>query len=507
VSADRDGIEAEMKFAAWPGFEVPDLTDAVDGLQIHPGAEDLLDATYYDAKDLRLIRAGITVRHRTSSTGAVWTVKFPEGEGKGAGADGVLRRREIDVALPGGTVPERVAGLVRAFVRSEALEPVARLQTRRRRFELRIDDRSLGEVDDDEVSVLDGDRIAARFREVEVELREGPTKLSRAIEARLRDAGAAAADPTPKLVRALGPRALTPPDVPPYVLGDDASVGEVVHAGIVAAVRRILAHDHVIRLDDDPEGVHQARVGTRRLRSDLRTFRPVLDERWSEPLRDELEWLADSLGRVRDADVLRARLDAEVDLLPAEGDRDAARHLIARLDRERAEALGLLLADLDSTRYVGLLDRLVEAAHHAELTKAAGKRATKVLPDLVGVPYGKLVASASKLDRASEPAQYHRVRIHVKRARYAAEVAAPVIGAPARTLASALADAQDVLGDHQDACVAEDWLRRAALSAPPDQALAAGEMVASERLRAAELRARWPKVLERVGTKRSTAWL
>ena len=49
---------------------------------------------------------------------------------------------------------------------------------------------------------------------------------------------------------------------------------------------------------DDPESVHQARVATRRLRSDLRTFEPFLDERFAAELRGELRWLGAELGAV-----------------------------------------------------------------------------------------------------------------------------------------------------------------------------------------------------------------
>ena len=74
----------------------------------------------------------------------------------------------------------------------------------------------------------------------------------------------------------------------------------------------------MIRIGEDPEGVHQARVATRRLRSDLRTFGPVLDERWSEDLRAELRWLGAALGKVRDADVLTELLRSASTELPDE---------------------------------------------------------------------------------------------------------------------------------------------------------------------------------------------
>jgi len=45
----------------------------------------------------------------------------------------------------------------------------------------------------------------------------------------------------------------------------------------------------------DPD-LGQARVATRRLRSDLRTFRTLLEPTWDAQLRDELRWLGDERG-------------------------------------------------------------------------------------------------------------------------------------------------------------------------------------------------------------------
>ena len=66
---------------------------------------------------------------------------------------------------------------------------------------------------------------------------------------------------------------------------------------------------------DLPGGVHKMRVATRRLRNALATHRPLLDRDVTEPVRDELKWLAGALGDARDAEVLQARLVGELDEL------------------------------------------------------------------------------------------------------------------------------------------------------------------------------------------------
>src|SRR5207237_8156663 len=107
-----------------------------------------------------------------------------------------------------------------------------------------------------------------------------------ALVAARRPAGSGALDSNPNGVRALGWRALEPPDVTAVRrLGPSPSAGDVIRTALSASVARLIAHDRGVRLGDDPEDVHQARVATRRLRSDLRTFHSLLDSDCTQALR------------------------------------------------------------------------------------------------------------------------------------------------------------------------------------------------------------------------------
>ena len=201
------------------------------------------------------------MRYRTEAGRGIWTVKLP-----GKTENGVLARPEHDfMGLPA-EIPAAALELLRAYVRSATLTPVARLQTLRRSAAL-FDPRGqrIAEVADDEVSVLDGERVAARFREVELEVTpEAPHQLLPALIDRLRAAGAGQPDPTPKLVRTLGPRALAPPELVVPSVGKDAPVGDVARAQrSPSAVIRILEHDALVRQDKKTEGVHQAAASAR----------------------------------------------------------------------------------------------------------------------------------------------------------------------------------------------------------------------------------------------------
>ncbi|MET0920825.1 MAG: CHAD domain-containing protein, partial [Acidimicrobiia bacterium] len=291
-------LERELKFSPGPSFTLPDLADDDHGLTADAPVTIKLVAAYFDTPDLRLARAGASLRHRNDEG---WLVKLPVARGEG------LTRSELHVAGDDDEPPAVALDLVRALARTAPVQLIARLNTVRTKVVVRdADGHQVAEVADDEVSVIDGVRLAARFRELEIELAEDvDDDIAALIARRVQGAGAGQPDPVPKIVRAIGPRALDAPDLASARALDLASTPrEVLAAAVANSVGRLIAHDPGVRLGEDSEAVHQARVATRRLRSDLRTFRSVIDEQWSESLRAELKWLGERLGEVRDADVL-----------------------------------------------------------------------------------------------------------------------------------------------------------------------------------------------------------
>ena len=497
-------IEREVKLVAPPTFRLPDLTAAANGAPAVTLAPQRLQATYYDTVDLRLIRWGVTLRYRTGEEGgAVWTVKVPAAA-KGEG----LSRRELSFRGRSGVIPDEVTALLRGFVRHATIAPVAKLATRRHRAQVRDGEgQPLLEVADDVVSVLDNRQVAARFREVEVEvLGDASEELLRSVVDRLREAGASSADATPKVIWALGPRATGPPEVEPVALTAASSGADVVRAAIAAAVTRLLQHDVGARLGDDPEDVHQARVATRRLRSDLRTFRDLVQPEWGTFVREELRWLAGRLGAVRDTDVLLERLSGQVAKL-SEQDRRAATGLLRRLTADREAARAELHTALQSERYVDLVEELVHAARLPKLLPEAEQPAADVLPSLVRKPWKQLQAAVDDLGKHPEDEKLHEVRIRTKRARYAAEAVSPVIGKPAQRLGAALASLQSVLGDLQDGAVAEEWLRSTATRARGAAAIVAGQLVAVQHAEMAQARKRWKAAWDAASRKSLRSWM
>src|ERR1035438_9244767 len=160
--------EIERKYDAAGAPPALDAVTSITGVAgvaaVSRQDEQILDAVYYDTEDLRLIRAGVTLRRRTGGEDAGWHLKLPAGAdtrdeirlplaapaAKPAGdpaagmadkqaartAPGTAARTadKPEVMARGETasaVPDELAGLVRARTRGAALAPVVQMRTSR----------------------------------------------------------------------------------------------------------------------------------------------------------------------------------------------------------------------------------------------------------------------------------------------------------------------------------------------------------------------------------------
>jgi CHAD domain-containing protein len=487
--------EREIKLDVPNDFEMPDITEGPNGLQVADGGTATYDTAWFDTVDFRLARWGASLRYRE---GEGWTLKLdPETD------NGMLFRGELTFDGDAGSVPDAAADLVRPYARGAALAPRVRATTTRRRLMLGARDRPVVELVDDAVEVTEAPTGASRFRQIEIELlSDDGASVARDIAKRLRAAGAPAADGEPKIDRALGGRPEPEFEVP--MIGKDSTVADLVRAAIAEPVRALISHAPGVRLGHDPEDVHKARVATRRLRSTLRTFGDRLDPDWADDLRTELRWLADDLGAVRDADVMVARLRERVEALEDQ-DRAAGNGLLDKLISGRTDASERLLASTSTYRYERLLDRLVAAARDPALRGATDQPAEAAAP-VVEAPWSKLRRAVERAGGSSDPTLLHRVRIRAKRARYAAEAVAPACGGRAKTFAKLAAELQDVLGEHHDATVLAAWLRDVASTSRACPAFVAGELAAQQRRTADAVVAEWPDAWRSLSRKRNLFW-
>ena len=150
--ADRN-LEREVKLVVDDDFEPPDLADGPAGLARRSRRTAVHVDTYYDTDDLRLIRAGITLRSRQEDGATTWTVKLPMPDDEVAAG---LTRLEVNVDAPAGRVPADASRLVRAHVRTGSLRRVARFRTTRTTTRLGRDGQAVAIIDDDVVEVEAG---------------------------------------------------------------------------------------------------------------------------------------------------------------------------------------------------------------------------------------------------------------------------------------------------------------------------------------------------------------
>ena len=271
----------------------------------------------------------------------------------------------------------------------------------------------------------------------------------------------------PALARLAGlPAARGTPSGPvksrPAPLAFTMSVNDAFRAVMAAGLAHLLANESGLRRGADPEYLHQARVALRRLRSALEVFSPPLPESVVAPAARELGWLASRLGPARDWDVLM------IDTLPPiEAEFGAQRGLKSFIARSRRLRRGADMAArraVRSARYRRLTLRLsaglaaedwrarLNSTARAALQRPLGDHARAVLE----ARYRRVRKRGRGLDELSA-AQLHRLRIAIKRFRYAADFFSGLYReGPVRETLQRLSRLQDILGEMNDAATAAE---------------------------------------------------
>jgi CHAD domain-containing protein len=500
--------EVERKYEADSTLlALPPLDDLPRVASVSATEEQTLDADYYDTEDLRLISAGVTLRRREGGGDEGWHLKLPAGQDT---------RRELWWPLGnGGTgVPAEPTGLVRAYSRGRALQPVAHITTvRRRRVLLGADGVSLAEVVADDVSAQTMGRTTtiSGWQEAEIELTGGDARLLEAADRLLRRSGLRPAGHAAKLGRALADRLPATPS--PAALTRKSNSGEVVLGYLREQVGVMKDYDPLVR-QGAPDAVHQMRIASRRLRSTLQSFGAVVRRSRTDHLIGELRWLGHVLGEARDGEVLAERLTALVERVPDEllMGPVAARLRVHYAPLEAAAGQAVLEA-LDSDRYMTLLDEIERLLAEPPLTAVARQPAGDELPKAVNHAWKRLRkrtrrALAMPTGEGRETA-LHEARKAAKRARYAAETLRPVSGNQARRFGKKMKKIQSVLGDHQDAILTRTALRELGVEAAlaGENAFAYGLLHEREHAQAGRLQRQAGRVWQRASRAKYRRWL
>lgn len=477
---DKQTLEREIKLGVPRGFVLPPFEGK-------PLPTSTFTSTYHDTATYRLAQAGITLRYRVAAGTGVWQLKLPRD----------MARLELEFTGDRTQPPEHLLKLLFAHLRKQPVDAIARLRTSRRGIRVGKNHSPTADVVLDSFVLLDGRRVVRRLHEVEVELLGGNDTALRRIEKTLREAGAQDGDSRPKVLQALGLGQPAPIEPLP------AAAPVIDHLKVLLRTQlvEIMMHDPGARLGTEPEELHKMRVATRRLRAHLRAARGILIPAWVDSLRAETAWLGSLLGPVRDLDVLLGHLEKESATLRAP-ERRAFEELLGRLRQQRIAARATLLQALESDRYLALLDRL-----EAGVQSAAAGDDSASLKSIAGAAFKKLRRAVKANGLDARDTVFHQIRIKGKRARYAAELAQSSVGKPAARFLRHAKEFQDILGEHHDALVTEQRLRK--LLGQAHGRLAAfslGRLIERQSERRRRVREMLPKAWKKLKKQGQKAW-
>lgn len=422
--------EVEIKLKALPQ-DLPKIKQAL--LVMAGNAEERgtkLVSTYFDTPDLSLLRQEKVLRVRRDGSDFIQTVKA----GNGNGTD-LLTRGEWEDPVAGEAIDLTAPNTSRhlASVAGEQLLPLFTTVVDRTVITWAADGATTIEaaLDSGTIRAI-GNAAAEPVCEIELELKRGEPAALYDMALRLLDTAPLRFSTVAKSER--GYRLATG--------GGLAPEGEARHAGPIRlspdmtaeaafqaigrnSLIQILGNEEAV-LAKDSEGIHQMRVGLRRQRSALKTFRsllPVEDYRWASR---ELKWLADALGDARNWDVFEQSLLRPV--LEAHPGQAALKRLAKVCRRRRQEEFEKAREVVQSPRYTAALLRL---ARWFDTCGWRGRGASEASPQLLSpvtaVASGLIEARMGKVLKKSrrfasrDADERHELRIACKEIRYTME--------------------------------------------------------------------------------------
>jgi CHAD domain-containing protein len=254
--------------------------------------------------------------------------------------------------------------------------------------------------------------------------------------------------------------------------------------------------DETQRRPTPAERIHQSRVALRRIRSNLRTFRLLLDPAWGTTLRAELAWYGGRLGVVRDLHIIEAMIAEKGP--PVIGPEQTGR-LESVVTARMEAAMADIAAERGGARRFQLTEQMMVLWEGPAFKAKASRPAADVLPQMLHRAWHDLRGATRTARRKPTDDNLHKVRIRVKDFRYGCNTVALVEGGPARKAARSAEQLQVKLGDLHDALHSIDWLRSVVVERP-DLADAVADLVTVQQRAAKDARKGWKgdlKVIEK----------
>jgi inorganic triphosphatase YgiF len=412
------GIETEIKFEVSPG----DLQKLAASRILRPSDGQLVEhrhmvSTYFDTPNHLLKRHGISLRVRQAGKKRIQTIKTT--------ANGVAVERgewekringnEPDLRAARGTPLQRL--LSKRLKRD--LDAVFSTHVHRTLVPLRQGN-SRVELALDEGHIRAG-LYSSPLAEVELELKSGSIgdlfRTARTV-AQLVPARLALKAKSQQGYDLITEQTMASVSAARIVLPTKATLATAFQAIGRSTLHHIAANEPAV-LAGLPEGVHQMRVGVRRLRAALWVFSDLLRCKQTESIRSDLKWLAGKLGPVRDLDVFLTTRVKRLETAdpPIAGLAD----LVSELEYRRAVAAEAAKAAIASARYrLLILNALEWIEDGAWLKLRPTLRNQRIKPfacELFDVRIAKAKKRAKDIGKLSVHDR-HKLRIAMKKVRY-----------------------------------------------------------------------------------------
>jgi len=428
-----------------------------------PERVEELESLYFDTPQGKLRRPGVSLRIRRDGTRSLQTIKwlkrsavFDRGQSEteitGKGPDWAAARGTALEPL----LSKKLRRSLRPLFKTKVRRTIYPVTTEKAEIELAIDDGS-----------INAGRRSQPVRELELELKRGQSSelfhvaraLSRTLPVRL--SLKSKAERGYELLNGQSPVAIK---ARPVELYSGTSAAEAFRIVARSCLTQIVANEAGVK-SRDSEALHQIRVGLRRLRAAISFFSNIVAGRPTESIKTELKWVTQELSLARDLDVYISEVLAP--FREQHKDNTEFRSLYRDFERRRAEAFGRAVDAVGSDRYRDLLielaawieagawsqpdDQAERASHERPIEIHAGERLTRWRK--------KIVKKAKTFDRL-DAAERHRLRIAVKKFRYATEFVANIFPSKKSTrrrtaLLNAAKRIQDCLGSLNDIAVHE----------------------------------------------------
>jgi triphosphatase len=463
--------EIEIRFAA----SEHDLMRIAKGSVLHgfsvgPAATKRLNTVYYDTPQHAFARAGLSLRVRTNGVGYVQTVKDESSGGL------LSHRHEHECTVPTplpdlSCIPDQhMRERLETIVDGGHIEPLieTRIHRTTRSVKSPAGDEVELAVDRGQIRTVANGYAAIAVSELELELKQGAPVVLFEIARRL--SRKAPLTITIESKSARGMRALEGQEICSHKAGrtelaPDCTAEDAFRATLLHCLHHIARNTQAVAETRLPEGVHQMRVGLRRLRAALSASGDEFRVRPLEALRERAKVLADLFGDTRELDVFATELLKPVEGAAKRPGLPQLRLILEELRRESWERSVELVRSDDFTGFVLDLAAAIETRIWRESATAEQLAAfQQPAHDLAAEALDKRLKQACKRARhlaSLSTHDRHRLRIALKKLRYSGEFFAPTF--PAKAVAAfqgRLSKLQDLFGALNDAAAAEAILRR-----------------------------------------------